>query len=93
MIKADNMFAAVGFPDADSLQIKQDAVDLLREQLTRTGLSQAELARRAGLEPSHVSEMLAGKLTRFGIDRLNRALAVFGMTIRTSYRIESVKAA
>ncbi len=93
MIKDTNLFEAVGFPDPDILQIKQEAVKFLRSRLLETGMSQAELARRAELEPSHVSEMLASRLTRFGIDRLNRALGVFGSSIVTSYSLRVREAA
>ena len=88
-----NLFDAAGFPDADDLQIKQEAVEQLRLRITEAGLSQADLARQAGLEPSHVSEILAGRLTRFSIERLNRALAVFGLSIEVRYRLVDRKAA
>ncbi len=89
MIKTTNPFLAAGLPDADSLLIKQEAVEYLRQRLTESEMSQAELARRAELEPSHISEMLAGKLTRFSIERMNRALAVFGATIEVAYRLKA----
>lgn len=88
-----NLFDAAGFPDADDLQIKQEAVEQLRLRITEAGLSQADLARQAGLEPSHVSEILAGRLNRFSIERLNRALAVFGLSIEVRYRLVDRKAA
>jgi transcriptional regulator with XRE-family HTH domain len=70
----------------DATSVKSAAIDFLRDKLTETGMSQTELAKRAGLERSHVSEMLAGRLARFSVDRVNRALAVFEVRIESSYR-------
>lgn len=85
--KTDNPFRDAGLPDPELLAIKQEAVEFLRAKLHETGLSQAELARRSDLEPPHVSEMMAGRLNRFGIERINRALAVFGAEIKIEYRL------
>lgn len=88
ILRDRNPFAAAGLPQPDLLAAKQGAVEFLRDALRRSGVTQAELARRAGLEPSHVSEMLAGRLTRFGVERINAALAVFGGRIAVSYALE-----
>lgn len=85
LIRDANPFRTVGFPDADELLVKQQGVELLRRRLNESGMTQAELAQKAGLEPSHVSEMLSGRLARFGIERINRALAVFHAEIKVSY--------
>ena len=66
--------------------VKSAAVEFLRTKLDDTGMSQTELAKLAGLERSHISEMLAGRLARFSLGRINRALAVFNAEIETRYR-------
>lgn len=86
--RGTNPFALAGLGDADALAAKQQAVAFLRARLRAEKMSQTELARRAGLAPSHVSEMLSGRLARFGIDRFNAALAVFGSRIAVAYRLE-----
>ena len=73
---------------ADLAVVKSAAVQFLLAKLDDTGMSQTELAKLAGLERSHISEMLAGRLERFSLSRLNRALAVFNAEIETSYRFK-----
>jgi len=50
-------------------------------------MSQTELARKAGCERSHISEMLSGRLERFSLDRINRVLAVFEASIQVNYQL------
>ena len=68
---------------------KLAAVEFLRAKLNETGMSQAELAKRAGLARSHVSEMLAGRLARFSVERVNRAILVFNAQIEATYQFKS----
>jgi hypothetical protein len=68
---------------ADVVSVKSAAVELLRAKLDDTGMSQWKLA---GLERSHISEMLVGRLARFSLNRINRALVVFNAEIETSYQ-------
>jgi predicted XRE-type DNA-binding protein len=70
---------------ANVVAVKSAAVEFLRAKLDDTGMSQTELAKLAGLERSHISEMLAGRLARFSLSRINQALAVFNAEIETSY--------
>jgi len=88
--KTDNPFRDAGLPEPDLLAVKQEAVEFLRAKLHETGMSQAELARRADLEPPYVSEMMAGHLNRFNIERINQALTVFGAEIKVEYRLNSM---
>ena len=68
--------------------VKSAAVEFLRAKLDDAGMSQTELAKLARLERSHISEMLAGRLARFSLSRINRALAVFNAEIETSYQFK-----
>jgi len=85
-----NPFREVGLPDAGLLQIKQTAIEYLREKMHETGMSQTEMAAKSGLEASHVSEMLSGRLDRFGVERINRALAIFDMAIEIRYALITI---
>jgi transcriptional regulator with XRE-family HTH domain len=67
--------------------VKSAAVQFLRAKLDDTGISQTELAKLAGLERSHISEMLAGRLEP-QLEPDNRALAVFNAEIETSYQFK-----
>jgi transcriptional regulator with XRE-family HTH domain len=73
---------------ADVVAVKSAAVEFLRAKLDDAGMSQTELAKLAGLERSHISEILAGRLARFSLSRINRALAVFNAEIETSYQFK-----
>ena len=73
---------------ANVVAVKSAAVEFLRAKLDATGMSQTELAKLAGLERSHISEMLAGRLARFSLSRINRALVVFEAEIETSYQFK-----
>ena len=73
----------------DAGMVKSAAIDFLRGKLIESGMTQTELAQRSGLARSHVSEMLAGRLARFSVDRVNRALAVFEARIEASYRFDT----
>ena len=73
---------------ANVVAVKSAAVEFLRAKLDDTGMSQTELAKLAGLERSHISEMLAGRLARFSLSRINRALAVFNAEIETSHQFK-----
>jgi predicted XRE-type DNA-binding protein len=87
--RTTNPFRDAGLPEPELLAVKQEAIEFLRAKLHETGMSQAELARQADLEPPHVSDMMAGRLNRFGVERINRALAVFGAETKTEYRLSS----
>jgi transcriptional regulator with XRE-family HTH domain len=54
-------------------------------------MSHIQLAKKADCERSHISEMLSGRvlIERFSLARINRVLAVFGASIRVSYRLVS----
>jgi predicted XRE-type DNA-binding protein len=73
---------------ANVAAVKSTAVEFLRAKLDDSGMSQTESAKLAGLERSHISEMLAGRLTRFSLNRINRALAVFNAETETSYQFK-----
>ena len=76
----------MGVVTADLVAVKSAAIQFLRDRLDDSGMSQTELAKLAKLERSHISEMLAGRLERFSLSRVNQALAVFNAEIETSYQ-------
>jgi len=76
----------MGVVTADLAAVKSAAVQFLRDRLDDSGMSQTELAKLAKLERSHISEMLAGRLERFSLNRVNQVLAVFNAEIETSYQ-------
>lgn len=55
-----------------------DTVRRLRAEL---GLSQAELARRSGLEPNYIAQLEAGRIGRLTVDTLHGLASALGMTL------------
>jgi predicted XRE-type DNA-binding protein len=82
-----NPFA--GLEDAELLLIKHQAVELIEFEMKARGITQTMLAEMSGMHQPHISEILSRKLNRFGIDRLNRILALFGRKIMLHYEIQS----
>jgi predicted XRE-type DNA-binding protein len=74
---------------ADMEAVKAAAISFLRQRLSESGMSHTQLAKKADCERSHISEMLSGRVERFSLARINRVLAVFGASIRVSYRLVS----
>lgn len=83
-----NPFA--GLEGSELLLVKHRAAEIIESEMKARGLSQEALAKLCGMHQPHVSEILQRKLDRFGIDRLNRVLAVFGRRIATHYEIEAI---
>lgn len=76
----------MGVVTADLVVVKSAAVQFLRDRLDDSGMTQTELAKLAKLERSHISEMLAGRIKRFSLSRMNQVLAVFNAEIETTYQ-------
>ena len=65
-----NVFADLGFADAEELQIKAELTRQLFLRIKSFGLSQTEAAKTLGLKQPDVSKLMAGKFTGFSTDRL-----------------------
>jgi len=71
-----NVFADLGLPDADKLQIKSGLTVEITKAIRDRGLTQAEAAKRMGLTQPKVSSLLRGEFSNFSerklMDCLNR---------------------
>ena len=71
-----NVFADLGLPDADKLQIKSGLTVEIAKAIRERGLTQAEAAKRMGLTQPKVSSLLRGEFSNFSerklMDCLNR---------------------
>lgn len=61
-----------------------DLADTIVAERRRAKLSQADLARRAGLHRSTLSELEAGRARELGLVKAERLLNVLGLTLRTA---------
>jgi len=77
-----NVFADIGLKDADELLLKAKLVAKVAQLIEKKGLTQAEIARRTGLDQPKVSRLLRGQLSGFSADRL------FGILNRLGHSVE-----
>lgn len=68
-------FHVIGFEDADELQMKSDVMIRIKKTLRERNITTQEPAAEAlGMNRSEVSQLLGGKVSRFTLDRLVKAL-------------------
>ena len=77
-----NVFADLGFPDADERRAKAELARVVRREIQARGWTQTEAAEVMGLQQPDVSDLVRGKLARFSIHRLERLLNALDMEIR-----------
>ena len=76
-----NVFADLGLPDAEELLVKAKLVSKISQLIEGKGLTQAETARRTGLDQPKVSRLLRGQLSGFSADRLFAILNRLGHSV------------
>jgi len=76
-----SVFHALGLPDADDLVAKSDLVARLERIIRMRGLTQAQAATLLGMDQPKVPALLRGRLDRFTIERLVRALRDMGQDV------------
>lgn len=65
-----NVFADLGLPQTQDLQVKAELTRQLHNRIKALGLTQVEAARRLGLKQPDVSNLMRGRFTGFSADRL-----------------------
>jgi predicted XRE-type DNA-binding protein len=75
-------FHALKLPDADDLVKKADLVARIETIIGERGLTQVRAAALLGMDQPKVSAMLRGRLDRFSIERLVRALQDLGQDVQ-----------
>jgi predicted XRE-type DNA-binding protein len=73
-VSGGNVFADLGLPNAEELQAKAVLANQIASIVTHRHLTQVEAARILGTGQPKVSELLAGRLDGFSIERLIRYL-------------------
>lgn len=85
MIKkaSKNLFRDIGFTDSESvnLQARARLMLLLEKEIKHLNMSQKEIAKRLGVQPPRISELLNGKIEKFSLDLLIVYLARLGKAI------------
>jgi predicted XRE-type DNA-binding protein len=76
-----NVFADLGFPDAEGHALKAKLVRRIADLIAEEGLTQAEAAARMGMSQPDVSKMLKGQFRPLSLERLIRCLIAMGQTV------------
>lgn len=81
-----NVFADLGLPEADKLQIKSGLTVEIAKAVRERGLTQAEAAKRLGLTQPKVSSLLRGEFSNFSERKLMDCLNRLGYDIEIRVR-------
>lgn len=81
-----NVFADLGLPDADKLQIKSGLTVEIAKAIRERGFTQAEAAKRMGLTQPKVSSLLHGEFSNFSERKLMDCLNRLGYDIEIRVR-------
>lgn len=80
-VGSGNVFADLGLPDAQELLLKSEIVVELARLLKARKLSQAKAAALVGVAQPDLSNLFAGKLRGFSVERLLRMIAALGRDV------------
>ena len=83
---SDNVYADLGLPDADKLQIKTGLVIEIRKAMRSGGLTQQEAAKRMGITQPKVSDMMRGDFSNLSERKLMDCLTRLGYDIEIKVR-------
>jgi predicted XRE-type DNA-binding protein len=79
-----NVFADLGFSDADDLLAKANLALHIRHTIEARGLTQARTAAILGLDQPKISAIINGRLDGYSTDRLMRFLNDLGCDVQIS---------
>ncbi len=78
-----NVFADLGFPDAEAHLLKAKLVTRIEKIIRRRRLKQVEAAALLGLSQSEVSRLLRGNFRDYSVERLRGLLTALGYDVET----------
>ena len=77
-----NVFADLGFTDAEELAAKADLARAIRQLIDARALSQREAAPLVGVSQPDLSNLYRRRLDGFSIERLSRMLTALGQDVQ-----------
>jgi predicted XRE-type DNA-binding protein len=80
-VSEGNIFAALGHKDSDELIARSELLDEVGKLIVKSGLTQAEVAKKLGVKQSKVSMLVNGHLSEFSTDILLHYLAILGCQV------------
>jgi predicted XRE-type DNA-binding protein len=88
-----NVFADLGFPDAETHLLKAGLVTRIQGVITAQELTQVAAAKRMGLSQPDVSRLLNGQFRDVSVERLMRLLTRLGCDVDITIRSHGKAAA
>ena len=76
-----NVFADLGFANAEDHLVKAELVSELKHIIDREGWSQAQAAKVTGMAQPDVSRLLRGQFSNYSLDRIMRFLTATGCAV------------
>ena len=85
---SDNIFADLGFPsgEAENLKLRSELMIAIVVFYRRSGLTQAEAARRLGIGQPRLNALLKSKIDQFSLDALVNIANRAGLNVRLVIR-------
>ncbi len=84
-----NVFADLGFPDADEMLAKTELAIKIGNILRKRRLTQVQAAEVLGVDQPKVSALIRGRLSGFSIERLLRFLLLLGTDVSITIKPRS----
>ena len=81
-VEADNVFAAMGYPNAVEHSVKADFVLLIADLIKDRGITQTKAAEILGVSQPDISNILRGRFSGFGLERLLGFVNALGKDVR-----------
>lgn len=81
-----NVFADLGLPDAEELQLKANLTATLRHLIQERKLTQTVAAKRLGIGQADLSKLLGGSLRGYSVERLMGFLTAFDQDVEVIVR-------
>lgn len=80
-VSSGNVFADLGFEDSEERLLKAELATRIAQLVEKKGWTQAQTARRTGLDQPKISRLLRGQLAGFSADRLFAILNRLGHSV------------
>ncbi len=80
-VGSDNIFADLGFPDAEMRLLKARIVSEIYQLATARKCSQAQTGKTLGISQPEVSRLFRGHFDEYSVERLMNFLTAFGRDV------------
>ncbi|MDE1899739.1 MAG: XRE family transcriptional regulator [Xanthomonadaceae bacterium] len=72
--------------EVENMKLRSELMMALKKHITRTEMSQAQVAKRLGVTQPRVSDLMRGKINLFGLDALVNMAAAAGLHVEMRVR-------